>query len=232
LAIHPGWPQDLLARREHDARPARFPEHPVNREAAPVAAAGALAADLRLIRQRLTSGAIRDPRVSAELHELFQRAVALTEIGERRGRHRAEAAIARSAPAPSRPSVLPRGTAARRDAPALPAKPDPLSARTPAALVASLREYRDWTGRPSLRTMAAQAGQPVGASTIGAALNRDSLPTYKVTVAIIEGCGGGPRDREAYAAAWHRLASGPRATRPGGRRPALRVVPAAASAGG
>jgi hypothetical protein len=56
--------------------------------------------------------------------------------------------------------------------------------------------------------MAAQAHQRVAFTTIGDALKSDDLPTYKVVIAVIEGCGGGPGDQQAYATAWRQLNTG------------------------
>jgi hypothetical protein len=84
-------------------------------------------------------------------------------------------------------------------------RPDPLGARTPAQLVASLRAYRQWAGEPSFRRMAAQAHQRVAASTMCNALRGHDLPRVEIAVAIIAGCGGGEEDQQRYATAWRQI---------------------------
>lgn len=85
-------------------------------------------------------------------------------------------------------------------------KPNPLTATTAAAFVEALRQYRAWSGSPSWRQMAAQAGQAVVFSTMYNAMKSDALPKFEVMKAIVIGCGGGNDDLTAFASAWRRVA--------------------------
>lgn len=119
-----------------------------------------------------------------------------------------------------------------RDADGYSTKPDPLAARTAAELVAALREYREWAGRPSFRRMAARSRQKVAHSTICTALRRDDeLPKFNVVLAIVAGCGGGDRDLRAFATAHRRINLGKLDT-PVAAIPPLRVVPRSTKANG
>jgi hypothetical protein len=94
-------------------------------------------------------------------------------------------------------------------------RPDPLAARTPAELMAALRQYREWAGQPPYRKMASHSGRPIAASTLCTALNKNDLPPMSVVLAIVAGCGGGEEEQQRYATAWRQIKRGP----------ALRVVP-------
>jgi hypothetical protein len=85
-------------------------------------------------------------------------------------------------------------------------RPDPGTAQIAADLVAALREFRVWAGRPSFREMAARCGGQAAASTMCAALKSDDLPDRLAVIdAIIVGCGGSEDDRRRFATAWRRL---------------------------
>ncbi len=84
-------------------------------------------------------------------------------------------------------------------------RPDPLTARTSAELVACLRSYRAWSGQPSLRKIATQAGHAASHAAIRAVLNSDSMPGLPKVVAIVAGCGGSREDQQSFATAWRRI---------------------------
>lgn len=100
-------------------------------------------------------------------------------------------------------------------------KPDPLTALTPADLMAALRQYREWAGEPSYRAMAGQAGRAVAASTLCTALGSDELPRLNVVTAIVAGCGGSEEDQQRYATAWRQVKRSQSAV----ASPVLRMVP-------
>ncbi|HEY5986333.1 MAG TPA: hypothetical protein VIV12_08160 [Streptosporangiaceae bacterium] len=111
-------------------------------------------------------------------------------------------------------------------------KPNPLTATTAAEFITALRQYKAWSGDPSWRKMAAQAGQAVVHSTMHAAMHGTALPKFDVVKAIIIGCGGGEDDLRAFATAWRRIEAG--RTRAAASTsfltapmPTLRLVPAA-----
>jgi hypothetical protein len=83
-----------------------------------------------------------------------------------------------------------------RDAEGFELRPDPLTARTPAELVAFLQWYREWAGQPSFRKMAAQAGQRVSYSALCTALRGDAMPGYEIVKAVIAGCGGSDEEQQ------------------------------------
>jgi hypothetical protein len=87
-------------------------------------------------------------------------------------------------------------------------KPDPLAASTPAEFIEALRQYRAWSGNPSWRQMARQAGQAVVHSTMHAAMNGDTMPKFDVVKAIVAGCGGSDDDLRAFATAWRCITHG------------------------
>ena len=118
-------------------------------------------------------------------------------------------------------------------APSRTGAPDPLAARTPAELMETARQFREWAGRPSYREMAARCGHRAGASTMNTALRRDELPERLWLLdAIVEGCGGTEEDRGAFSTAWRLLTgntpAGTGETAPGAGpaqgRPALRAL--------
>jgi hypothetical protein len=181
-----------------------------------------LAADIRRIRPRLNRDALDDPRIKGALLELERHIMA--QLDERRGRHR----LAAGGSTMAAPAVVSRPV---RDTGGFGhLKPDPLTATTGAELVTRLREYREWAGVTSFRTMAAQAGQKVSSSTMCTALNRDVLPTQKVVGAIIAGCGGGEDDQRAFITAWRLIKLGRLDACPPDEVSALRMVRRAAEA--
>jgi hypothetical protein len=159
-----------------------------------------LVADIRKVRQQLSPASLNHPGVNAELQELYKQVAAGFEQSQ--GRHRLPAGVT----AIRRPAT--RTGAPVADASGFNLKPDPLTARTSAELVARLRQYREWSGEPSFRVMAAQARQKVAHSTMFAALHRDELPSMKVVTAIVAGCGGSADDERAFVTAWRRIKSG------------------------
>jgi hypothetical protein len=103
-------------------------------------------------------------------------------------------------------------------------RPDPLTARTAAEFMVTLRRYRDWSGRPSWRKMADRAGQVVVHSTMHAAMRADTLPRLTVVQAIVAGCGGSEADLAAFVTAWQRIDSGPALMAAPVPAPALHLV--------
>jgi hypothetical protein len=184
----------------------------------------ALAVDIRRIRERLDPDRLNNPQVRAELQELYQHVT--TGLDQCRGRHRLSASGAtKTPPADVSAPVVPRSV---RSVSQAGLKPNPLTARTAAELVGSMREYREWSGETSLRKLAAQARQKVSSSTMCTALNSDNLPTLKVVVAIIEECGGSLDDQQAFAMAWRRIKEDAWSA---DGAPALWLVPRTADAG-
>jgi DNA-binding XRE family transcriptional regulator len=100
--------------------------------------------------------------------------------------------------APRHPELL-------RDAEGFDLPPNPLAARTAADLVGCLRSYRAWSGQPSLRKMAAQAGNAISHATIHCALRGDGMPGLPAVIAIVAGCGGSMDDQQSFATAWRRI---------------------------
>jgi hypothetical protein len=109
-------------------------------------------------------------------------------------------------------------------------RPDPLTARNPAELVAAMRQYREWAGKPSFRKMADRIRQTVAASTLCTALRGGDLPRLDVVLAVIAGCGGSTEDKRRFATAWRMLSVGLPGAKPAAAGPALQVVPPAAQA--
>jgi hypothetical protein len=83
--------------------------------------------------------------------------------------------------------------------------PDPLTARTPADLMAALRRYRICAGEPSYRTISRLGRGNLAASTLCTALRSDELPTLAVVLAVVTGCGASGEDQKRFATAWRRL---------------------------
>jgi hypothetical protein len=172
-----------------------------------------LAAEIRRIRYQLASpDTLANPSIYAELNELYKQVWAAQD--RRAGRHRLQAQTRHV-------------TEPVQDAAGFDLKPDPLTVLTSAELVARLREYRQWAGEPPFRKIAAQARQKVAHSTIFVALNSDELPSLKVVLAVIVGCGGGEEDQQAFATAWRRLKTGKLDAGPAAAIPALRSMPSA-----
>lgn len=169
-----------------------------------------LAADIRKIRYQLaTADIINQPKINAELHELYRHVWSVQD--QHAGRHRSQGSVRN----PLEP--LP-------DAAGFNLKPDPLTATTGADLVARLREYRQWAGEPPFRKIAERAQQKVSHSTIFVALNKEELPSLKVVLAVVIGCGGREDDQKAFTTAWRRLRSGRLDTSPASAPVALRVM--------
>jgi hypothetical protein len=113
------------------------------------------------------------------------------------------------------------------DADGLDLRPNPAGARTPAGLVAVLRDYRVWAGEPSYREMSERNNGRPASSTIYTALSSDELPKLDMVMAIVIGCGGAKEDQERFASAWRAIRTG--ATTPSGpEKPDL--APAAVAA--
>ena len=88
---------------------------------------------------------------------------------------------------------------------------------TPAQFMTALRNYRALRGKPGFRLMAERCKQAKTATPIREALVSDDLPHPGTLAAILEGLQAGPRDRDAFTAAWHRLAASLAAVPTGGR---------------
>ena len=147
------------------------------------------------LRWRLQDQEILEhPEVLGELHKLYQQVTEQLETADPNpGRHRSTGGdeIAQQI----------------SDAPGFDLKPDPLAVTTPAEFIQALKEYKAWSGDPSWRKLAEQAGQAFVHSTMYAAMNGDALPKLEVVRAIIIGCGGGEDDVRSFATAWRRVAS-------------------------
>jgi hypothetical protein len=138
---------------------------------------------------------LEHPKVLSELLKLYQQVAEQLETADPNpGRHRS--------------TVGNEISQQISDVPGVDLKPDPLAATTPAEFIRALWQYKAWSGDPSWRKMAEQAGQAVVHSTMYAAMNGDALPKFDVVKAIIIGCGGGEDDLRAFASAWRRIASG------------------------
>jgi hypothetical protein len=93
-----------------------------------------------------------------------------------------------------------------QDTPGCDLRPDPSGARTPAELMAALRQFRLWAGNPSFRDMSRACDGRPAASTMCRVLRRAQLPPrLELVDAIVTACGGEREDRERFATAWRRL---------------------------
>jgi hypothetical protein len=167
------------------------PGNQADTEAEAIATATAIAG----LRWRLSHhGTLEHPAVQRELRKLEEQVTAqLADQADRNpGRHRS----------------LVGGGQQISDASGYDLKPDPLTATTTAQFIKTLWQYKVWSGDPSWRKMAAQAGQTVVHSTMHAAMHGDALPKLDVVKAIITGCGGGEDDLRTFATAWRRIESG------------------------
>lgn len=134
------------------------------------------------------------PKVQVELHRLEEQVtVLLGQADQSPGRHRSA-----SGQAPGEQIGDARG---------YDLKPSPLAATTPAEFIATLWQYRAWSGDPSWRKMAQRADQAVVHSTMHTAMHGDTLPKFDVMKAIIIGCGGSDADLSAFATAWRKIAA-------------------------
>ena len=166
-------------------------------QAATEAEATATAIVIAGLRKRLRrQETLEDPKVLCELRKLEEQLTEQLAHAQKPGRHRSTVGKANSQQI--------------SDASGFDLKPNPLTATTPAEFILALRQYKGWSGDPSWRRMAAQAGQAVVHSTMHAAMNSDTLPKFNVVKAIIIGCGGGEDDLSSFATAWRRI--GPRRT--------------------
>jgi len=159
------------------------------------AEATATATAIAGLRWRLRrQGTLEHPAVLRELRKLEEQVTAqlADQIGRNPGRHRHSA----------------RSGQQISDASGYDLKPDPLTAATTAQFIKTLWQYKVWSGDPSWRKMAAQAGQTVVHSTMHAAMHGDTLPKLDVVKAVITGCGGGEDDLRTFATAWRRIESG------------------------
>lgn len=112
-----------------------------------------------------------------------------------------------------------------QDAAGFDLRPDPLQVGTPGELVKALGTFRIWAGEPPYREIARRAGNRVAASTIHTALKtHDELPSLRVVLAVVIGCGGSEEDQRRFATAWRLLRLGRETGAQ--NRPELRVVSA------
>jgi hypothetical protein len=84
-------------------------------------------------------------------------------------------------------------------------KPDPAQAQTAEELIAMMREFRVWAGKPSYRDMARTSGRYSQASFAGIG-KKTTMPRLQLVLAYIEGCDGDSQDLEAWKQAWRRIA--------------------------
>jgi hypothetical protein len=150
-----------------------------------------------LCRRLRRPGILQHPAVVQGLRRLDEQVIAGSEVSEPSGRHR------------SHPGHAPnyRNAGQISDAAGFDFKPDPLTATTPRQFIGALWGYKTWSGDPSWRKMATQAGQRVVHSTMHTAMNGTTLPKLDVVKAIIIGCGGDEDDLRMFVTAWRRLES-------------------------
>lgn len=171
-----------------------------------------VAADIAGLRYRLGNQQIlTHPVVMTELRKLdVQLVTQLSSMDGASGRHRSRAL--REESRGSRQQVE---DVAGYDH----LKPDPLTATTPAEFMDTLRRYRAWSGEPSWRNMARDAGQVVVHSTMYAAMQNDTLPKLDLVKAVVTGCGGSQDDVRAFVTAWRRIGCGSTGTTIGSTSP-------------
>ena len=150
-----------------------------------------------LCRRLRRPGILQHPAVIQGLRRLDEQVIAGSEVSEPSGRHRSS-----GGETPSRQNVGQISDAIGYDF-----KPDPLAATTPRQFISALWGYKTWSGDPSWRKMATQAGQRVVHSTMHAAMNGTTLPKLDVVKAIVIGCGGDEDDLRMFVTAWRRLES-------------------------
>jgi hypothetical protein len=156
-------------------------------------AAATVTAIAGLCRRLRHPGILQHPAVVQGLRRLDEQVIAASQVSEASGRHR------------SSPGCQNVGQIS--DASGYDYKPDPLAAATPRQFIGALWGYKTWSGDPSWRKMATQAGQRVVHSTMHAAMHGDVLPKLDVVKAIIIGCGGNEDDLRLFVTAWRRLES-------------------------
>lgn len=82
-------------------------------------------------------------------------------------------------------------------------KPDPLTAQNSKELIYLLRNYYDWSGRPSFRDMKNRVPDGPSYSTYRNVLRSNSLPKRLKTLdAFIRALGGNSQDVQDWATAW------------------------------
>jgi hypothetical protein len=167
-------------------------DYPADLEAEAAATVTAIAG----LRWRLRRpGTLEHPAVVHELRKLEEQIIAAGQASATPGRHWSSLAEA--------PGRHDGGQIS--DACGFDLRPDPLTATTPTQFIRALWQYKIWSGDPSWRKMATQAGQRVVHSTMHAAMHADALPKLDVVKAIIIGCGGNEDDLRMFVTAWRRL---------------------------
>jgi hypothetical protein len=168
-------------------------DHPADLEAEAAATVTAIAGLCCRLRR---PGILQHPAVIQGLRRLDEQVIA-GQVSEPPGRHRSSSG--------QTPSYQNAGQIS--DVTGYDYKPDPLTATTPRQFIGALWGYKTWSGDPSWRKMATQAGQRVVHSTMHAAMHGDVLPKLDVVKAIIIGCGGNEDDLRLFVTAWRRLES-------------------------
>jgi hypothetical protein len=169
-------------------------DHQTDLEAEAAATVTAIAGLCRRLRR---PGMLQHPAVVQGLRRLDEQVIAASPVSEPSGRHRTSVG--------QTPSCQNAGQIS--DASGFDFKPDPLAVTTPRQFIGALWGYKTWSGDPSWRKMATQAGQRVVHSTMHAAMHGDVLPKLDVVKAIIIGCGGNEDDLRMFVTAWRRLES-------------------------
>ncbi|MFE3454956.1 hypothetical protein ACFXJ8_39140 [Nonomuraea sp. NPDC059194] len=93
----------------------------------------------------------------------------------------------------------------REDVASFDLKPDPLTANTKEEFLACMQDFHVWAGELSYRQIVINAGKTVGASTLCEALKGKQMPSLKVVIAFIKGCGGSEDDLVQWTTAWRRI---------------------------
>ena len=101
---------------------------------------------------------------------------------------------------------------AQPDADGCDLKPDPALARTPAALMDTLRAFRTWAWQPVLPGHGRHGRvRRFCTRSCDAALNSSDLPDLFMMRVIITGCGGTSSDVARFTTAWRRVKMRPAA---------------------
>jgi DNA-binding SARP family transcriptional activator len=98
-----------------------------------------------------------------------------------------------------------RALGAVPDVPGFDLCPDPLTARTAADLVTALSRFRVWAGEPSFEEMKRLAEPKASAAAMCTALGNSKLPSLRIVLAIVTGCGGTPQHQQAFTSAWRQI---------------------------